>query len=296
MSKKSAISNAEWLDSDEYPFQSKYLTLEQGNLHYIDEGDGPVILFVHGTPAWSFVYRKQIKALSNNFRCIAVDHLGFGLSDAPKDFSYTPLAHSGVLTQFISKLGLQNINLVVHDFGGPIGLSCAVKQPELFHSLTILNTWAWPFDNDPQVIKISKSLSGGMGKFLYQRLNFSAKYLLPKGFANKSLLSKEVHQHYLKPFNSASRRVGTWVFARELDGSSDFYAQLERQLDNLANIKTTIVWGMKDELIKALHLQKWREITQNFSNITFHEISHAGHFLQEDAAKQVTMYISQTAY
>src|SRR5918997_520724 len=109
-----------WLDRTAYPFASRLLEVLPGaNMHYVDEGSGDVMLFVHGTPTWSFEWRHVIRHFSRTHRCIAMDHLGFGLSDRPRDFDYTPEAHQRVLRTFVERLGLDRITLVVHDYGGP---------------------------------------------------------------------------------------------------------------------------------------------------------------------------------
>ena len=117
------------LDKNEYPFTSYYFEINQQRMHYVDEGEGEVFLFVHGTPSWSFDFRKLIIDLSSTNRCIAIDHIGFGLSDKPKQYDYSTKNHANTLEKFILSKNLSNINLVVHDFGGPIGLSVAIKYP-----------------------------------------------------------------------------------------------------------------------------------------------------------------------
>ena len=117
------MSEADWIDRDEYPFESHYIQVPAGRMHYVDEGSGQPVVMVHGNPTWSFLYRKVIKRLQPEYRCIAMDHLGFGLSDKPKDWSYLPAEHSTNLATLIEGLGLKNITLVVQDWGGPIGLS-----------------------------------------------------------------------------------------------------------------------------------------------------------------------------
>jgi pimeloyl-ACP methyl ester carboxylesterase len=107
-----------WLDRQQYPFTPRITNLSAGGLHYVEEGTGDPILFVHGTPTWSFEFRHLIKALSPYGRCIAPDHLGFGLSERPPAFPYTPEAHAAMLEEFVDRLELDRITLVVHDFGG----------------------------------------------------------------------------------------------------------------------------------------------------------------------------------
>src|SRR5512146_856837 len=111
--------NTSWINQNEYPFQSHFLDLAPGRMHYVDEGQGETILMVHGTPTWSFLYRRLIKELSPDYRVVAPDHLVFGLSDKPESFSYLPRDHAGNLTCLIESLNLKGITLVVHDFGGP---------------------------------------------------------------------------------------------------------------------------------------------------------------------------------
>jgi len=116
-------ANANWLDRDEYPFAPHYLTTPAGRLHYIDEGSGRPIVFVHGNPVWSFLYRNQIKALTSEHRCIAPDHIGFGLSDKPRDWTYLPAQHAANLEQLLEPMDLHDLTLVIGDWGGPIGIS-----------------------------------------------------------------------------------------------------------------------------------------------------------------------------
>lgn len=130
-----------WLNKSEYPFKSNYFDINGQKLHFIDEGKGETILFVHGTPSWSFDYRNVIKNLKENFRCIAINHIGFGLSEKPEHYDYTTKNHSKTLEKFVLEKQLNNITLVVHDFGGPIGLNFAIQNPEKIKNLVILNSW-----------------------------------------------------------------------------------------------------------------------------------------------------------
>src|SRR5690606_32952352 len=130
-----------------------------------DEGKGETILFVHGTPSWSFDYRKVIHELRSDFRCIAIDHIGFGLSDKPKEYDYSTVNHSKSLEKFVLEKQLNNITLVVHDFGGSIGLNFAIQYPDKIKKLVILNSWLWSSKNDPDFIKLSKILQSPLLPF-----------------------------------------------------------------------------------------------------------------------------------
>lgn len=126
-----------------YPFEHRYVDLDAGRLHYVDEGEGEPLVFVHGTPTWSFLWRHWVNDLRQGFRCIAPDHTGFGLSDKPADGRYTPADHARNLEEFIQRLGLEDVTLVVHDFGGPIGLHYALENPDNVKRIVLMNTWLW---------------------------------------------------------------------------------------------------------------------------------------------------------
>ena len=132
-----------WLNTAEYPFTSNTFKVNNHKLHYLDEGFGETILFVHGTPTWSFDYRNIIKNLKSNYRCIAIDHMGFGLSDKPEHYDYSTRNHSKTLERFVLEKQLAPFTLVVHDFGGPIGLNFAINYPDKIKSIVILNSWLW---------------------------------------------------------------------------------------------------------------------------------------------------------
>ena len=271
-----------WVDSTLYPFENKFLQLEAGNMHYVDEGMGEIILFVHGTPTWSFLYRDFIKELSKDYRCIAIDHLGFGLSGKPDSIPGTPEWHSRNLSEFIRKLNLQNITLVVHDFGGPIGLAAGIENSERIKKVVLFNSWLWATNQKKEAQKIDKTINSWLGKFLYLNMNFSPKVLLKKGFANKKSLSKEVHQQYIKPFPDKSSRIPLLNLAKALLGSSDWYQKQWEQLDELSDKEWLILWGTEDEFITTESLQKWQERLPKSTTKEF----GCGHFVQEECTDE----------
>ena len=267
-----------WVDPQEYPFTSNFFETESGKIHYVDEGEGEVLLFVHGTPTWSFLYRDLIKNLSKTHRCIAIDHLGFGLSDKPTDFQGRPEDHAANLKDLIEHLDLKHINLVVHDFGGPIGLSYAVNHPENIKRVVLFNSWLWETKDDAQVVKIDKLINSWMGKMLYLNFNFSPKVLLKQGFYDKKKLTKDIHQQYIKPFPGKDTRYGLLRVGKSLMGSSDWYASLWSKVDLLKNIPFLIIWGTNDTFFKAKDLDKWSD---KLAQAEVHQLE-AGHFVMEE--------------
>lgn len=274
------ISNGpSWLDSSLYPFRSRYFETAHGRMHYVDEGQGRPLLFVHGTPSWSFEWRGVVARLSQTNRCVAPDHLGFGLSDKPEDAPYKPDDHRGRLLELVQKLDLRDLTLVVHDFGGPIGLPLALEEPHRVRDVVVINTWMWP-SSDARVERISRVVASPLGRFLYKWLNASPRWLLPGSFADKRRLSAEVHRHYLAPFASRAQRQAPWVLGCELWGSNGYYEQLWSRRSQLSRLPLRVLWGMKDPAIGVDQLQRWREA---FPQARVVELPDAGHFPQEEA-------------
>lgn len=272
-----------WLDRSEYPFESHYLLQGGAKQHYIDEGSGEVILFVHGTPSWSFDFRNVIKELSKRYRCLALDHIGFGLSDKTKDYPYSLKTHAENLAFFIEQTGLKNITLVLHDFGGPIGLEYALKHPENVARLVILNSWIGSSETDPEFIKFSKILKSPILPFLYLYFNFSARFLLPQSFG-KHKISSKIRRHYTRVFGNKNERYGPLAFARSLINDQVVF---ERQWQNRTLLKDKpmlLIWGMKDRFAGPKYLERFE---QGFSNSSVLKLEDCGHFPQEEEPQKV---------
>ena len=279
--------NKNWLDKNEYPFTSKYFPVNGSKLHYIDEGTGDVVLFVHGTPSWSFDYRNIIKKLKDSYRCIAIDHIGFGLSDKPEHYDYSTPRHSETLEKFILAKDLRDITLVVHDFGGPIGLNFALNHPERIKNIVILNSWLWSSETYADFIKFSRVLRSPLLPFLYKYLNFSPKFVLPQSFGDHKLPKKTLLQ-YTSPFADKTQRNGALAFAKSLLNDQNWFEELWAQRHKITGKPTLLLWGMKDPVIKSKYLEKF---TKNFHNTTVCELLAAGHFPQEEEPEKVTKQI-----
>ena len=278
-----------WVDAREYPFRSRFFESGDGRIHYVDEGRGEPIVLVHGTPTWSFLYRHLIAGFSRTHRVIAVDHLGFGLSEKPEHAPYKPADHARRLTALLDHLALEPITLVVHDFGGPIGLSYAIQRPANVKSIVLFNTWMWSLADDPKVRQASRLAASPLGAMLYRGLNASPRWLMPMVYADKAKLTPEIHAHYLRAFGSWKERTAPWVLARELAGSGDWYASLWNQRAALATKPALLLWGTKDPTFGPGALARWREALPNAKAMTF---ADAGHFVQEEVGPTLTGYIT----
>lgn len=285
--KISKTNGANWLDTSLFPFESKFIHLASGQMHYIDEGEGDILLFVHGTPTWSFLYRHLVKELSKEYRCIAIDHIGFGLSEKPTSFDGKPESHSKNLLEFIELLQLEDITMVVHDFGGPIGIGAAIQIEPQIKSMVLFNTWLWETKYNPEVKKVHRMLNSPLGKFLYLKLNFSAKVLLKQGFHDKQKLTKTIHGHYKSPFPNTKSRLGPWNIGKELLGSSQWYQDQWEKLPALATKPWLIIWGDKDRFISMGYLEKWKNRLYNLRTV----VVDSGHFVQEERPSEAIAQI-----
>jgi haloalkane dehalogenase len=269
----------DWLDRREYPFASHFLSLDAGRMHTIDEGSGPPIVLVHGTPDWSFGYRHLVKGLSSDFRCVAPDNLGFGLSDKPRDYEYRIEQQADNLRRLIEHLGLRDLTLVLHDFGGPIGLPYAIEHPENVRRLVLMNTWAWSLRGEPHFERFERLLGNRFGRFLYLRMNFSVQVIMRSAYADKSKLPRRIHEQYVRALPSPDDRHATWAYAEQLLGASDGYDSLWQRRDRIRDIPTLIAWGMRDPAFREQELTRLESMFGNARTVRFDD---CGHFVQEE--------------
>ncbi len=279
-----------WLDRQAYPFTSRHFMVNNHQLHYIDEGEGPTLLFVHGTPSWSFDYRHLIRHLSSKFRCIAIDLMGFGLSDKPKNYDYGTAKHVQVLTQFIAYLELSDLHLVLHDFGGVIGMAYAIDRPKQIKSITMFNSWLWDASEEPEFQQSAKILRSPLLPFMYLRLNFSPRFLLPKSFHDRTKLPKKVHQHYTKVFPKASERQGPLAFAKSILNDQSWFGSLWEKVHQLADKPILFVWGMQDPFVLPKYLERYASA---FPKAQIHKLEDCGHFPQEEKKEEVVACVSR---
>jgi haloalkane dehalogenase len=268
-----------WINSQEYPFSPKELSLPVGTMRYVDEGAGDPLVMVHGNPSWSFEFRDLIKRFSKTHRCIAPDHIGFGLSEKPTDWDYLPAGHAENLENLLESLDLQNITLVVGDWGGPIGLSYAINHSERIKNILITNTWMWSAKNDWYYRGFSGFFGGSIGRWLIRKYNFFANTLFKYLYGDKSKLTPEIHRHYLEPLANPAERKGNWVFPKQIIAASHWLAGLWSQREELQGKIELIAWGMKDIAFRENELNRW---TEHFPGVRVVRYPDAGHFLAEE--------------
>ncbi|MBL7828297.1 MAG: alpha/beta fold hydrolase [Saprospiraceae bacterium] len=268
-----------WVNRDLFPFESKFIEIDGHRMHYVDEGAGPVILFSHGTPEWSFGWRDLIRGLKSDYRCIAPDLLGFGLSDKPADADYSVQAHSARMDRFIDQLGLRNFHIVANDFGLSIALGCAIRRPELAQKISIFNGWMWPVDKDKHYSMPAKVMRTWIGRLAYLNFNFPVNVVTPAAFGDKKKLTPEIHRHYKMALPDAASRKAAYQFAFELLDARAYWADLWQNLTRISGKPFLIFWGMKDSFVPPYELEKWEKALPNAQVIRF---ENAGHFCQEE--------------
>jgi haloalkane dehalogenase len=269
-----------WLSEELYPFESHTLDLDGHRVHYVDEGEGPTLLFLHGNPTWSFLYRDVIKNLRDSFRCVAPDYPGFGLSTAVEGYGFTPAEHARVIEQFLLMLDLNDVTLMGQDYGGPIGLGVVGRHPDRFQGLVLANTFAWPMNGRLDMQLFSRLLGGPIGEFLIRRFNAFVDLLIPFGVCRRQLTS-EIMAAYRGPFPTPASRYPIYVFPRELRHSRDYFLSVAYSLPRLREMPALLVWGDADPALRA-DVERVR-FQLYFPRHTTVLLNNTGHFIQEDA-------------
>jgi haloalkane dehalogenase len=277
-----------WVDGTLFPFESHFANIDGAQIHYIDEGQGPVFLGMHGNPTWSFLYRHIVSALRDRFRCIALDYPGFGLSEAPAGYGYTVAEHSRVVEGFVNVLELEGITLMVQDWGGPIGLSVAVRHPERFRALVIGNTFGWPMNGDKTAERFSKLMGSDVpGGFLVKRLDVFTKVALPGGM-KRTKLSKAEKAMYQGPHPTPESRIPVHVMPREILAAYTLLSEVEQGLPRLASLPALIVWGDRDPAFRESQRLRWERTFPNHRTVI---LKGASHYIQEDAPDEIVAAI-----
>jgi haloalkane dehalogenase len=262
-----------------YPFESNWFDGTSGRMHYVDDGSGPPILFCHGNPTWSFLYREIIKALRDHFRCIAPDYLGFGLSDRPPGFGYTIEEHAQAVGDLVDHLGLDGYLSMGQDWGGPISMAVDTLRAERVRGVVLGNTWFWPSDD-----LSTKVFSKVMGSFPMQwailQRNFFVNRLIPAG--TTSALSEAVMAHYRGVQPSPAARIGVARMPKEILAARPLLERLARDVPATLGSKPALfTWGMKDFAFPpGRNIPRMRSA---FDDHVLLELPDANHFIQEDA-------------
>lgn len=266
---------------DLYPFASHFHEVGGRRVHYVDEGAGPVVVCVHGNPTWSFYWRNVIQALAPTHRVIAIDHLGCGLSDKPEDGPYRLADHVARLTSLVATLDLRDITLLMHDWGGAIGMGAAVADPSRYTRFGVFNTAAFPSARIPW--RIAMCRVPGLGPLGVRGLNGFAGAAITMG--TEKGLAPDVAAGLLAPYDSWANRVAVQRFVEDIpmDPSHPSWktlADIEAGLAQFKDHPMVIGWGEKDWCFTPLFRQEWE---RRFPKAEVHKFADCGHYVIEDA-------------
>lgn len=283
--------------ADEYPFESRYATINGLQYHYVDEGDGDPLLMVHGNPTWSFAWRHLIRGLQPNYRAIAVDHIGCGFSEKPQGTTtqnhYRLEQHVANLCEFIEQLDLQNITLLAHDWGGAIGMGAAVRLPHRFRRFALMNTAAFRSTRIPFRIAVCRIPL--LGTVALRGLNLFSRAALSMAVAKPERMTSAVKAGYLAPYNSWKNRVAVHQFVQDipLKPSHPSYQTLldiENGLSQFQQHPMLLAWGEQDWCFTTEFLD---EFETRFPHAETMRLPDAGHYLFEDAHEQLIPRVQQ---
>lgn len=270
-----------------YPFASHWRTTAHGRQHFLDEGVGAPLLMVHGNPTWSFYYRELVKSFRSDHRAIAVDHLGCGLSDKPQYFDYCLASHIENLVGLIDELDLSNATLMVHDWGGAIGLGAALQRPDRFSRIVLFNTGAFPPPYVPLRIRLCRTPI--FGTVAMRGLNAFARAALTMATERKGGLAPEVKAGLIAPYDNWANRIAIDRFVYDIPFAKSHRTwkvleEIEAGLKSLAAKPTLMVWGMKDWCFRPECLDR---LITHFPQAEINKIDTAGHYVIEDAPEMV---------
>ena len=279
--------------SEEYPFRSNFFDLDGLKMHYLDEGKGFPVLMLHGNPTWSFYYRNLVKVLRENFRCIAPDHIGCGLSDKPQDYNYTLDTHINNILRLVSYLNIEKLNIVVHDWGGAIGMGLAVRRPDLINRVVIMNSAAF---TDPFIpLRIAVCKIPVLGKFAVRRLNLFVQAARFMATTKRTGLTGEVLRGFLYPYGSFEERVAVYRFVKDIPMKPEHVSYsvlkgIEEKLKLLKDKEIIMIWGCKDFCFTTHFLERWKDFFPKAEDL---RLEQAGHYVLEDGKDEVIMKISE---
>jgi cis-3-alkyl-4-acyloxetan-2-one decarboxylase len=273
-----------------FPYEPRFVDAGEIRLHYVDEGppDAAPLLFVHGNPTWSYLWRRPIAELSaRGQRCVAFDHMGFGRSDKPPQLSaYSLERHIENAIALIDALDLSDVTLVGHDWGGPIGLGALLERRDRLRSVVLMNTWAWELPSFlPPFLREFRT--EGLGEILALGGNLFVESI-PGGMRRRDA-DPLMMEAYRAPFPDYWSRAGTLAFQREIplterDRSAPLMASIHERLPDLT-VPVLLVWGMRDPVFQPVFLEQWCELFPEAATV---ELDDASHFLVEDSPDEVT--------
>lgn len=271
-----------WVDDELFPFDSQFMEIDGNVVHYVDEGTGPILLMLHGNPTWSFLWRDVISALSDEFRCIALDYPGFGLSTARPGYRYLPEEHADVVTSFVDTLAINGATLVGQDWGGPIGLAVAQRRSGTFDRLVLANTWAWPTNGDLYFEAFSRIGGSSPFRLLARQRDLVVNAFIPTGHQRRKTTAAEM-THYRRAQSTPRRRQASAILPSRIISSRRFFGEVESGLAEIEELPTLIAWGGADWVFRAKERERLEATFPRHRTVV---IDGAGLYVESDAPEE----------
>lgn len=271
-----------------FPFQSKWLNIDDNNIHYIDEGAGEIILFFHPPIASSFMYRNMIKCLVPYYRCIAIDFPGFGLSSAANGLQHSIQTQANIVEKFLEKLYLQNFYFVMQEVGGHAALLAIMKHPENLKGIILTDTIIFPVSQYPRLTRMLNIVNSTFFNFINSNFNLLIKISTRSGFGPRKL-TKEERDTYLEMFDTKEKRKRTTMLLHELVTREDLLKKIQTAFETTFNTTPTLlIYGEKDSLTKLKVPQRIKNLLHDAE---LHFIEGVEHFPHEGTPEAISLII-----
>ena len=269
----------------EYPFTPRFFGIDGHRMAYLDEGGGLPVVMVHGNPSWSYLYRNLVLGLRKSHRCIVPDHVGCGFSAKPQNYPYDLATHIDNLERLLDHLEISRCVLVVHDWGGAIGMGWGGRHPERVAGLVVFNTAAFRSHRLPLRIGICRWPL--LGPFLVRGLNGFARAATVMAVNQK--MRPEIAQGFLAPYDSWQNRIALLRFVQDIPMGPDHpswpaLVAVEQGLDRLRDCPLLLCWGGRDFCFNDHFYEEWR---RRFPQAQAHHFPEAGHYLLEEALPEI---------
>lgn len=285
------MSHAPW--TPYYPFTGRYMDVDGHRMHFLDEGKGETVVMLHGNPTWSFFFRDVVKALREKYRCIVPDHIGMGLSDKPDDhaYAYTLMQRVEDVDTLLQRLAPKGpVTLIVHDWGGMIGMGWAVRHHERVARIVAMNTGCFRLPAEKKFPWPLGLARNPLGKLMIRGGNAFAQ-AAARTCAVKRKLSPELRAAYTAPYGNWNDRVATLKFVLDIplspvDRSWDTVVGIEESLFTLRDVPVLLPWGLKDWVFDEAFLKGW---IARFPKAEVKRYEDCGHYLLEDAPETIPL-------
>lgn len=279
-----------------YPYPSNYIDINGLNYHFLDQGKGDPVVMLHGNPTWSFYFRNLVNALSDQFRTVVPDHIGCGLSDKPsiKAYDYRLQRRVDDVASLLDHLKIKDkISLILHDWGGAIGMAYALRYPQRINRFVVMNTAAF-FPPKGKLLPIRLRLVRNVKPFGILALQgFNLFALSALCMAAHKRLDKPVKKGLIAPYNSWHNRIATLMFVKDIpvarsDPSYGLIKSLDENLHQLSHIPMMICWGERDFVFDMDYFKEWR---RRFPGAEIHSFVNAGHYVLEDVPDEIAVLV-----